>query len=130
MCVCVCVCVSVYLLIITDTASGKKRYLGNVSEKEAVSRLMEDSDRSDGSYVVYDHPDRENSFVLLVWWKGHVHKLSINEVRSTDYEGREKMEYVVGEDVNQKKHLTVIDLIKYHRGVTGKLKPIQLKDGT
>ena len=40
------------------------------------------------------------------------------------------MEYVVGEDVNQKKHLTVIDLIKYHRGVTGKLKPIQLKDGT
>ena len=86
---------------------------------------MEDSDRSDGSYVVYDHPDRENSFALLVWWKGHVHKLSINEVRSTDDEGRE---YVLVEDVNQKKHSTVKALIKYHRGVTG--VAIQLEDGT
>ena len=100
----------------------------NISHQEAVSRLMEDSDRSDGSYVVYDHPDRKNSFVLLVWWKGHVHKLSINEVRSTDDEGREKIEYVLGEDVNQKKHSTVEALIKYHRGVTG--VAIQLEDGT
>ena len=34
------------------------------------------------------------------------------------------------EDVNQKKHSTVIDLIKYHRGVTGKQTSIQLEDGT
>ena len=91
---------------------------------------MEDSERTNGSYVVYDHPDldRENSFVLLVWWKGHVHKLSINEARSTDDEGREKVEYTPGEDVKQKKHSTVKALIKYHRGVTG--VAIQLEDGT
>ena len=111
-----------------EVLTGKTWYPGNISHKEAVSRLMEDSERSDGSYVVYDHPDRENSFALLVWWKGLVHKLSINEARSTDDEGREKVEYTLVEDVNQKKHSTVKALIKYHRGVTG--VAIQLEDGT
>ena len=120
------------ILIVTqaEVLTGKTWYLGNISDQEAVSRLMEDSDRSDGSYVVYDHPDLKNSFVLLVWWKGLVHKLSINEVWSTDDEGREKVEYALGEDVNEKKHSTVKALIKYHRGVTGKQTSIQLKDGT
>ena len=113
-----------------EVLTGKTWYLGNISREEAVSRLTEDDERSNGSYVVYDHPDRKNSFVLLVWWKDKVHKLSINEVRNTDDEGREKIEYTLGEDVNQKKHSTVVDLIKYHRGVAGKLKPIQLKDDT
>ena len=112
-----------------EVLTGKTWYLGNIlSYQEAVSRLIEDGDRSDGSYVVYDHPDRENSFALLVWWKGLMYKLSLNEVRSTDDEGREKMEYVLVEDVNQKKHSTVKALIKYHRGVTG--VAIQLEDGT
>ena len=121
-----------HFIIVTQAQvlTGKTWYPGNLSHKEAVSRLMEDSERSDGSYIVYDHPDpdRENSFALLVWWKGLVHKLSINEVRSTDDEGREKIEYALGEDVNQKKHSTVKALIKYHRGVTG--VAIQLEDGT
>ena len=105
---------------------GKRWYLGKLSHKEAVSRLMEDSDRSDGSYVVYDHPDRENSFVLLVWHKDEIRKWSINGLKCT---GHKNMEFVLGKDGQDvKRHSTVKALIKYHRGVTG--KPIQLADGT
>ena len=88
------------------------------SMEDAMSKMENAKKKEDGTYLVCNNPDREGSYVMLVYYQGEIKKMEISHKPA-------KFVYVLGEGA--KTHDTVRQLIKHHRGVTG--KPIQLGDG-
>ena len=93
----------------------KKWYHGGISHREAEYRLRVSSPSvEDGTYLVYDCPEKKNEYVLLVYSQGRFHKWRIIRRQSDG-------QYVLGEDgPGVKTYSSVSRLIKHHRGVTGK----------
>ena len=100
----------------------KKWYHGGISHREAEYRLRSSSPSvEDGTYLVYDNPMKRGEYVLLVYNKGSFYKWKIIR-RPSDGQ------YVLGEDgPGVKTYESVRELIKHHRGVTG--KHIKLEHG-
>ena len=102
-----------------DTEELKKKpWYFEGSFEEANLKMKEAKKKEDGTYLVCNNPDRKGSYVMLVYYQGEIKKMEISRKPA-------KFVYVLGEGA--KTHDTVRQLIKHHRGVTG--KPIQLGDG-
>ena len=102
-------------------------YHGCVSYSEAKHRLIKGAGNNDGSYLVFDDPDGQH--ILLVYYKGETLRWRI-----TKHDAANGVMYMLGENVAKDssataaaRYKTIRELIKAHRGVTG--KPIMLKNG-
>lgn len=99
--------------------SGKKWYHGGISNNTADARLDKAASGNNGSYLVYDNPNKKRNapFLLLIYFReGHI-RLTISEING---------KYFLGDEVGEK-YQTVRELIKYHRGIRG--QPIKLSGG-
>ena len=107
---------------------GKSWYHCSITESEAEKRLKQVAERN-GNYLVYDFPKAGTvcgNYVLLVFYEGTTRQWKISR--------RQDGRYILGEDlqdqgvqVDQISYDSVKQLIKAHRGLTG--KPLRLDDG-
>ena len=118
-------------LLLKGTYKGtpdKKWYHGKISHDEAEARLREGAGGNDGSYLVYDNPNKLE-FILLVYYKGNLLRWKIwnRQVNETGISMQD--DFILGEDGGPgvTGYKTVRELIKAHRGVSG--KPIKLENG-
>ncbi|WP_152558582.1 SH2 domain-containing protein [Endozoicomonas numazuensis] len=99
----------------------RKWYHGNITPNEADSRLKNAASGINGSFMVYDHPNKAESYVLLIYNDGEHHRWSIKYLPN-------EQAYVLGEeDEDAPRFTTISDLIKTHRGLFG--RPIKLESG-
>ena len=117
--------------MVEGAPTDKRWYHGGIGDEEAEYGINHSGGGKpkDGTYLVYDNPRRKYGYILLVHYKGELHKWKINRVRKrTNSQGDEKFVYVLGDDgPGVTTHKTVRLLIKYHRGMRG--KPIKLESG-
>ena len=101
--------------------TDKKWYHANISNDEAERRLRSAGRGIDGAYLVYDNPRKSGEYVLIVLKSNRVYRWKICQRKSDK-------QYVLGDDVpGSEGYTTVRELIKAHRGVTG--KPIKTDGG-
>ena len=101
---------------------NKPWYHGAIDNKTADSRLQEGADGKDGAYLLYDDPLRRGQYKLLVYYKGDTLRWKIQLSHSAG--GK----YILGEyGPGVTGYATVKDLIKAHRGVSG--RPIRIQSG-
>ena len=96
----------------------EKWYIEETDAKKARYVLLHGSAGKNGSFLVFKNSN--DMYALLVYHNESIFKLGINE----SIDENEKKYYTIGKDWT--KHKTVTELIKYHRGITG--KPIKLPD--
>ena len=96
-------------------------YHGNISYTKAEQRLKigcGDVPNANGTYLVYDRVKAKGEYNLMVMMNGKIYRWILSRRRS---DGQYALEdCVIG-------HPTVVDLIKAHRGVTG--RPFCTSDG-
>ena len=101
--------------------TDKKWYHGKISNDEADFRLRMGAGGTDGSYLVYDNPRRRGQYILLVY---HDRQLLRWKITRRTRDGK----YILGEDgPGVVGYSSVRELIKAHRGITG--KPIKMQNG-
>ena len=101
--------------------TDKKWYHGQISNQDADFRLRSGAGENDGSYLVYDNPIVRGQYVLLVYHKGDLLRWKIRTTRPDEM-------YILGNDgPGVVKYKTIRELIKAHRGITG--KPIKIESG-
>ena len=99
--------------------TDKKWYHGAITNVEAETRLK--IAQNDGSYIVYDNPQKKGQYILLVYYKRNLYRWKISRRRSDK-------KYILGNDgEGVTGYDTVPKLIKAHRGIRG--KPIKLEHG-
>ena len=104
---------------------GKLWYHCSITESEAKARLEKVAVRN-GNYLVYDFPTVRGNYVLLVFYEGTTHQWKISR--------RQDGRYILGEylqdqglQMDQTSYDSVKQLIKAHRGLSG--KPLRLDNG-
>ncbi len=95
--------------------TDKKWYHGQISNQEADNRLRSAAGGTNGSYLVYDNPIVRGQYVLLVYHKGDLLRWMIRTTRP------DHGMYILGNDgPGVVRYRTIRELIKAHRGITGK----------
>lgn len=101
--------------------TDKKWYHAKITDEEAERRLRQGSGGINGSYLVYDNPNKRGQYVLLVTHKGNLHRWRILH-READ------SKYILGKDgPGVEGYSSVRELIKAHRGIRG--KPLKTERG-
>ena len=108
-----------------DGAPQDKRwYHGPIDHWEAKNRLKNAPGVTDGTYLVYDNPKKEGEFFLLVFQKGSVHRFCIEQPAEGKFILCDRHNPSI---VNRVEHSSVRELIRYHRGISG--RPLHLEEG-
>ena len=100
---------------------GEKWYHGGIVDEQAKHHLK-GSAKVNGDFLVYDAPNQHGKYILLVFYNGDCHQWRISRKRDFSYFLDKD-----GFEVEPESYQSVRELIKRHRGLTG--KPLMFEGG-